>query len=417
MFTEMGEISALSQLNGGGREVNTDDTPPLSHDEIEFLKSLDYLERDDIESAYAVLERNFMDSARNPDPEKRINRLSQRKISLGGGTTFTSEYKLRADLEQARYLAETLYDKEQGEPQKAEFFASVVVPVYEKILSRIPTLEQLDETMGLYKFQRQDVENGIMGVYNRALHVPDVPATRADGSHIPIFGETLNPAQIQREWVESNGIVVVDDVLSKETLDLIQQKIMWESTVWYQTKLPQRFGGYAGAYIDDGLHQRILLQLSIELRKLLPDIFDGHPLKYMWAYKYDSDSNFGGINLHADEAAINVNLWLTPNEANIDPNSGGLVIYTVKPPQDWDFELYNRDTDFVYEHLLKPSGFANITVPYRVNRAVIFDSALFHNSDEFTFRKGYKNRRINLTLLYGDMKKQQQPLSQESSEL
>jgi hypothetical protein len=417
MFTEMGEISALSQLNGGGREVNTDDTPPLSHDEIEFLKSLDYLERDDIESAYAVLERNFMDSARNPDPEKRINRLSQRKISLGGGTTFTSEYKLRADLEQARYLAETLYDKEQGEPQKAEFFASVVVPVYEKILSRIPTLEQLDETMGLYKFQRQDVENGIMGVYNRALHVPDVPATRADGSHIPIFGETLNPAQIQREWVESNGIVVVDDVLSKETLDLIQQKIMWESTVWYQTKLPQRFGGYAGAYIDDGLHQRILLQLSIELRKLLPDIFDGHPLKYMWAYKYDSDSNFGGINLHADEAAINVNLWLTPNEANLDPNSGGLVIYTVKPPQDWDFELYNRDTDFVYEHLLKPSGFANITVPYRVNRAVIFDSALFHNSDEFTFRKGYKNRRINLTLLYGDMKKQQQPLSQESSEL
>jgi hypothetical protein len=417
MFTEIGEISALSQLNGGGREVNTDDTPPLSHDEIEFLKSLDYLERDDIESAYAVLERNFMDSARNPDPEKRINRLSQRKISLGGGTTFTSEYKLRADLEQARYLAETLYDKEQGEPQKAEFFASVVVPVYEKILSRIPTLEQLDETMGLYKFQRQDVENGIMGVYNRALHVPDVPATRADGSHIPIFGETLNPAQIQREWVESNGIVVVDDVLSKETLDLIQQKIMWESTVWYQTKLPQRFGGYAGAYIDDGLHQRILLQLSIELRKLLPDIFDGHPLKYMWAYKYDSDSNFGGINLHADEAAINVNLWLTPNEANIDPNSGGLVIYTVKPPQDWDFELYNRDTDFVYEHLLKPSGFANITVPYRVNRAVIFDSALFHNSDEFTFRKGYKNRRINLTLLYGDMKKQQQPLSQESSEL
>lgn len=417
MFTEMGEISALSQLNGGGREVNTDDTPPLSHDEIEFLKSLDYLERDDIESAYAVLERNFMDSARNPDPEKRINRLSQRKISLGGGTTFTSEYKLRADLEQARYLAETLYDKEQGDRQKAEFFASVVVPVYEKILSRIPTLEQLDETMGLYKFQRQDVENGIMGVYNRALHVPDVPATRADGSHIPIFGETLNPAQIQREWVESNGIVVVDDVLSKETLDLIQQKIMWESTVWYQTKLPQRFGGYAGAYIDDGLHQRILLQLSIELRKLLPDIFDGHPLKYMWAYKYDSDSNFGGINLHADEAAINVNLWLTPNEANLDPNSGGLVIYTVKPPQDWDFELYNRDTDFVYEHLLKPSGFANITVPYRVNRAVIFDSALFHNSDEFTFRKGYKNRRINLTLLYGDMKKQQQPLSQESSEL
>ena len=120
--------------------------------------------------------------------------------------------------------------------------------------------------------------------------------------------------------------------------------------------------------------------------------------------------------MHADEAAINVNLWLTPNDANLDPNIGGLVIYTVKPPHDWDFELYNRDTDFVYEHLLRPSGFSNVTVPFRENRAVIFDSALFHTSDEFKFRKGYKNRRINLTLLYGDMQKQQQQQSQSQSQ-
>ena len=126
------------------------------------------------------------------------------------------------------------------------------------------------------------------------------------------------------------------------------------------------------------------------------------------------DSDYGGINLHADEAAVNVNIWLTPNEANLDPTSGGLVVYTVKPPQDWDFERYNRDTDFVYEHLLRPSGFANVTVPFRENRAVIFDSALFHTSDNFSFQKGYKNRRINLTLLYGDMQKQQSHLSQSS---
>ena len=269
--------------------------------------------------------------------------------------------------------------------------------------------------MGLYKFQKQDVADGIMAVYNRALHVPNVSANRADGTPIPIFDKALKPAQIQKEWDDSNGIVVLDDVLTKETLHLIQQQIMWESTVWYQTKLPQRFGGYCGAYIDDGLHQQILLRLSVELRKLLPDIFDGHPLKYMWAYKYDSDSEFGGINLHADEAAVNVNLWLTPNDANLNKNNGGLVIYTVKPPHDWDFELYNRDTDFVYEHLLRPSGYANITVPYRENRAVIFDSALFHTTDDYTFRKGYKNRRINLTLLYGDMKKQR--TQQQSSEL
>lgn len=259
-----------------------DGAPPLAPDEIAFLDGLDHLENDDVEAAYAVLEASFVSSARHPDPQKRFNRLSQRKISLGGGTTFTSEYKIRQDIEQAQYLAQTLSHED---PQKADFFRSIVLPVYEQLLSRIPPLEELNDTMGLYKFQRSDVDYGIMNFYNRALHIPDVPATRPDGTPIPIFSKSLNQRKIQKDWVHSNGIVVVDNVLSKEALELIQRKILWESTVWYQTKLPQRFGGYTGAYIDDGLHQRILLQLSVDLRKLLPDIFEGHPLKYMWAYK------------------------------------------------------------------------------------------------------------------------------------
>jgi hypothetical protein len=125
----------------------------------------------------------------------------------------------------------------------------------------------------------------------------------------------------------------------------------------------------------------------------------GHFLQYLWAYKYDSQ--YTGINTHADQAAVNVNLWITPDDANLDKSSGGLVVFTAKPPEDWDFAQYNTDTDFVMEQLLKPTGFANCTVPHRQNRAVVFDSALFHHTDEFKFKKGYKNRRINLTLLYG----------------
>jgi len=37
----------------------------------------------------------------------------------------------------------------------------------------------------------------------------------------------------------------------------------------------------------------------------------------------------------------------------------------------------------------------------RANRAVIFDSDLFHETDMTDFEKGYENRRINITLLYG----------------
>jgi len=42
-----------------------------------------------------------------------------------------------------------------------------------------------------------------------------------------------------------------------------------------------------------------------------------------------------------------------------------------------------------------------ITVPYRANRAVIFDSDLFHETDRIQFQEGYENRRINVAFLYG----------------
>jgi len=43
-----------------------------------------------------------------------------------------------------------------------------------------------------------------------------------------------------------------------------------------------------------------------------------------------------------------------------------------------------------------------VTIPYRCNRAVVFDSDLFHETDAIRFKEGYLNRRINVTFLYGD---------------
>ena len=33
---------------------------------------------------------------------------------------------------------------------------------------------------------------------------------------------------------------------------------------------------------------------------------------------------------------------------------------------------------------------------------VIFNSNLFHETDEYYFMKGYENRRINVTMLFGE---------------
>ena len=39
--------------------------------------------------------------------------------------------------------------------------------------------------------------------------------------------------------------------------------------------------------------------------------------------------------MHAAAAAVNVNFWITPNEANRNPESGGLVVWDKEAPDGW----------------------------------------------------------------------------------
>jgi hypothetical protein len=174
-----------------------------------------------------------------------------------------------------------------------------------------------------------------------------------------------------------------------------------ESTIWFQVKK----SGYLGAYLKEGLANPLIIKIAEELRKKFPKIFKDHPINQIWAYKYDSrakntNSPLRGINVHADFAAINVNFWITPNEANLNPESGGLIVYDVEAPKDWDFKTYNNNEQKIREELKKSKGNTKV-IPYNENRAVIFNSNLFHETDSYEFKVGYENRRINVTLLYG----------------
>ena len=97
---------------------------------------------------------------------------------------------------------------------------------------------------------------------------------------------------------------------------------------------------------------------------------------------------------------MNVNFWITPDEANLDPGHGGLVIWDVAAPLDWDFVRYNNDEAAIRRFLAEKDA-RSLTIPYRANRAVIFDSDLFHETDRIAFKDGYANRRINITMLFG----------------
>jgi hypothetical protein len=138
----------------------------------------------------------------------------------------------------------------------------------------------------------------------------------------------------------------------------------------------------------------------------MPRVIGDLPLVKMWGFMYDQEMK--GINVHGDEAAVNVNFWLTPDDANLDQESGGLVVYDAEAPLSWSFAEYNRyETPDKIEQFLRESKAKAVTVPHRQNRAVIFDSDLFHATMPFRFKPGYENRRVNVTLLYGQRGDQQ----------
>jgi hypothetical protein len=136
-----------------------------------------------------------------------------------------------------------------------------------------------------------------------------------------------------------------------------------------------------------------------ELPAAFPAIFKGAPLRQMWAYNYD-DVVASGIHMHGDNFAVNCNLWVTPDGANLDEQSGGLLIWTTPAPLAWDFDDFNtQQGDRKMSELV--AGGERVRVAYRQNRIVLFKSDLLHATDAFKFKRGFANRRINLTFLYG----------------
>jgi len=213
-----------------------------------------------------------------------------------------------------------------------------------------------------------------------------------------VVGRAVNPDvapdDIAAAWQNKRPrIVVIDNFLSDEALDGLRRFCLG-STIWRLTYT----AGYLGAMPEHGMGSPLLAQITDELRATYPAILRAHPLQQFWGFKYDSRQS--GIAIHADFAAVNVNFWITPDDANLDPASGGMIIWDQPTPQDWDFAAYNDDETLARRFLLK-SGARPVTVPYRSNRVVIFDSSLFHETDRLAFKPGYENRRINITLLYG----------------
>ncbi|MPY70171.1 MAG: tetratricopeptide repeat protein [Alphaproteobacteria bacterium] len=219
------------------------------------------------------------------------------------------------------------------------------------------------------------------------------PAPAIDGA---VLADGFDPdAVVQAFRTDTPGIAVIDPLLSDEALAALRKSLL-ESTIWYDfTHIP----GFVAAYLEDGLASPLLLQIAGALREALPAVLDPHPLAQGWAFKGVAGDR--PIDLHADSAAVSLNFWITPDDAREDLKHGGLTIYTVPPPAGWTLTDYGSDSARIRDFLAGQEE-NRLTVPYGENRAVLFESGLFHGSDAPRFRPGYENHRINITLLFGE---------------
>ena len=286
-----------------------------------------------------------------------------------------SRAKLAHDFEQLRYLRAKGRLGALFDPVIAQYRAAHADP---RLRAEANTIVALDPE----KYPL------LARTYKAPLHAPDPE---------PPAGPLLNPAldwrEIEDRYLQASPhLVSIDDFLSLAALEATRAFCL-ESTIWNEIK-----GTYLGAFMPDGFAGRLLSGIAAELRAKAPRVLAEHLLQTMWGYKYEARS--AGIGVHADGAAINVNFWITPDDANLDPESGGMRVYTHKVPKDWDFARFNYDHAEI-RRTLESAGAGHVSVPYRANRVVIFDSGLFHETDALRFREGYENRRVNITMLYG----------------
>eukprot|EP00928_Gymnodinium_smaydae_P002114 TRINITY_DN10746_c0_g1_i2.p1 TRINITY_DN10746_c0_g1~~TRINITY_DN10746_c0_g1_i2.p1 ORF type:complete len:421 (-),score=113.38 TRINITY_DN10746_c0_g1_i2:263-1525(-) len=273
----------------------------------------------------SMLLRKFNPAADPPGDHPLLEKRDEGFFRVG-------RMKLRHDAEQLEYLISLGRLPERLYGQLAR--------LYRNMISSLPR--------DLHGVDLQPLNKLFDRGYNRALHVtrPDRLPGRALGA-----GMTGAGAQdFERRFRDSelppetggcdaqNGVAYADNFLSEAALEALYQWCL-ESTMWYGLR-----PGYLAAFLQEAFNSPLILQVVEELRSTFPGILGQHQLMNMWGFKYahnESDWPLNGTEVHADIAAVNVNFWLAPDDANLDEDGGGLIVYTKHAPKEWGFADYN----------------------------------------------------------------------------
>ena len=190
--------------------------------------------------------------------------------------------------------------------------------------------------------------------------------------------------------LKKNKITIVDDFFTQEILSILKIRIL------YTKHVDKNYGTYQAIdYLED---QDYITHLIVEKFKNKLSILP--PFQRAWSFVYHNESQ--GVGLHADPSEFNVNIWVSSDESVKDKFSNGLKIYKISPPSDWKRKDWNpgKNTEKV-KNYLDSNNVQPVKIDYKSNRAVIFNGAYFHESNQVSMKEGVENRRVSYTMLFG----------------
>jgi hypothetical protein len=361
LTAHLSRASALQELGladaalaGLATVVANDPDHYEAHRRLGFL----YLARHDRGRALDHLARTY-----------ELRRGSEAPVPVEPGTVI-SPAKLRHDIEQFHYLV-------AQRPRDPRFLG----------LAR--AYESVAESLADASTPLTPAKLGLLGGdFNRAIYMADAPEI-ADGA---VSARPDAESIVAR--VAQDGVAWFDGLLTPGALASLRRYLL-QSTIWHDFS---HIEGFVASYLQEGLACPLLLQIVDEIRARFAPLLAEHPLTQAWAFKGLQAQS--AIDAHADDAAYSINFWITPDEANLDPESGGLRVCRADPPKEWKIKDYAADRAQVAA-FLKENSESTTEIPYKANRAVLFRSRLFHHSAAPMFDTSYEHLRINITLLFG----------------
>ncbi len=197
---------------------------------------------------------------------------------------------------------------------------------------------------------------------------------------------------VERQYIETSpyNYAVMDDFLTPEACTQVRQAIVenkgWSFMNWQAEELFIRNFDLPAAE-----------QIAQAMVQLVPGILANLVMVQHIAFMHQRNN---GLCPHSDTGLVTLDIWLTPDDYNLDPDTGGLLLYDVKRTSDQDIHQFNA-RPWCVEYYEQNTRGGNAKVGYRFNRAILFDARNFHASDRMRFASdGAHTYRINYALLF-----------------